>query len=89
MICSCRNVSRAKVHSAKLANACIDTAWDKIPLTPEQKRAVWRTNNSQYLLRDDWSTLRKLLPAATESQDEVIEKNKALFVNLDLTFVKV
>ncbi|KAG4424968.1 hypothetical protein IFR04_001939 [Cadophora malorum] len=65
------------------------SAWDRVPLTFDQKRAVWSTHNSQYLLYDGWSSLRKFLPATNEPQDEVIKKNRSLFLDLDLFFVKV
>ncbi|KAL5326673.1 hypothetical protein ACEPPN_004362 [Leptodophora sp. 'Broadleaf-Isolate-01'] len=65
------------------------SAWDRIPLTHDQKRAVWSTHNSQYLLYDGWSCLRKALPPTDESHDEIIKKNRSLFLDLDLFFVKV
>ncbi|CZT09021.1 hypothetical protein WAI453_001440 [Rhynchosporium graminicola] len=65
------------------------SAWDRIPLTHDQKRAVWSTHNSQYLLYDGWTCLRKALPSIDESRDETIKNNRALFLDLDLFFVKV
>ncbi|KAK0124561.1 Set3 complex subunit [Cadophora gregata] len=65
------------------------SAWDRVPLTYDQKRAVWSTHNSQYLLYDGWSSLRKFLPATDECHDDVIKTNRSLFLDLDLFFVKV
>ncbi|KAL2074682.1 hypothetical protein VTL71DRAFT_8461 [Oculimacula yallundae] len=65
------------------------SAWDRIPMTHDQKRAVWTTHNSQYLLYDPWSCLRKALPPIDGPQDEIIKHNRSLFLDLDLFFVKV
>ncbi|PBP28627.1 ankyrin repeat protein [Diplocarpon rosae] len=65
------------------------SAWDRIYLSQNQKRAIWSTHNSQFLLYDPWSSLRKALPSIRGSKDELIQKNRSLFLDLDLFFVKV
>ncbi|KAK2630229.1 hypothetical protein QTJ16_001049 [Diplocarpon rosae] len=65
------------------------SAWDRIYLSQNQKRAIWSTHNSQFLLYDPWSSLRKALPSIRGSKDELIQKNRSLFLDLDLFLVKV
>lgn len=66
------------------------TAWERLVLTTPQKRGVWSTFNGIFLLLDgSLSCLRQQLPIDTESMDEVIEKNKKQFLDLDLFLVKV
>jgi hypothetical protein len=72
----------------------LDTAWERIPLSPAMKQAVWRIQNGMYSLYDPSLTyLRKQLPEKLpdngQSAWKVIETSKALFLSLDLFFVKV
>jgi hypothetical protein len=72
----------------------LDTAWERIPLSPATKQAVWRIQNGVYSLYDPSLTcLRKQLPEQLPDNGQparkVIETCKALFLTLDLFFVKV
>ena len=73
---------------------CIDTAWERIPLAPAMKQAVWRIQNGMYSMYDPSLTyLRRQLPEQLPENGQqawkVIEASKALFFGLDLFFVKV
>ncbi|KAI9048973.1 hypothetical protein LZ554_006822 [Drepanopeziza brunnea f. sp. 'monogermtubi'] len=65
------------------------SAWDRVSLSINQKKAIWSTHNSQFLLYDGLLPLRKALPRPEGSQNEIIQKNKSLFLDLDLFMVKV
>ncbi|RDL40405.1 Ankyrin repeat-containing protein [Venustampulla echinocandica] len=66
------------------------TAWERIPLTLAAKRAVWRFHNGKFTLREpNLAGIRSQVPQNEGRVREMIEKNKALFFQLDLFFVKV
>jgi uracil DNA glycosylase len=73
----------------KKLTAALDTAWERIQLSHEQKRGVWATENGMILLKDSLSVLRKQVQSQREPAHEVFKKNETLFLGLDLFFVKV
>ena len=66
----------------------LDTAWEHIQLSHDQKRGVWGTENGMILLKGHLSGLRKQVPSQREPAHEVFKKNEPLFLGLDLFFVK-
>jgi hypothetical protein len=71
-------------------NPFTDTAWERVPLTIEAKKAVWRANNGAYTLREpSLAAFRKQFLEPGTSVDEVMTANRSLFFGLDLFFVKV
>jgi hypothetical protein len=71
-----------------------DTAWERIPLDTAMKQAVWAIQNGLYSLYEPGlKRLRKQLPEQLPDTGrlawKVIEECKALFLQLDLFFVKV
>lgn len=68
----------------------LDTAWERINLSSEQKCGVWNTENGWILLANGGlPVLRKQLPRNGQSSAEISDQNRALFVDLELFFVKV
>jgi hypothetical protein len=67
-----------------------DTAWERVALTHDQKRAVWNTENGWILLANGGlPALRKSLPRSDQSNLEISNTNKSLFLDLEIFFVKV
>lgn len=65
------------------------TAWERIPLSQDAKKAIWKIENGMYSLRHpNLTALRKQFDEG-EPAYKVIEKCKQLFLELDLFFVKV
>ena len=72
------------------ANFVEDTAWERLPLTIEAKKAVWRANNGMYTLREsNLAAFRKQFQEPGVGVDEIVAANRSLFFALDLFFVKV
>ncbi|KAH6681805.1 hypothetical protein B0J14DRAFT_223353 [Halenospora varia] len=66
------------------------TAWERIPLSHSAKRAVWKTLNGNFTLREPkLAGFRKQLVKNEESIHQLIDTNRSLFLELDLFFVKV
>jgi hypothetical protein len=73
-----------------ILTVCEDTAWERIPLTLEAKKLIWRTQNGWYTLREpNLAAFRKQFYDGSASVDELVAANKSLFCALDLFFVKV
>ena len=84
----------SKIISENISTNFIDTAWERIPLTPAMKQALWRTQNGMYSMYDpSLAYLRRQLPEPVPDSGQqawkVIEASKTLFLSLDLFFVKV
>ncbi|KAG0652144.1 Ankyrin repeat domain-containing 11 [Hyphodiscus hymeniophilus] len=66
------------------------TAWEHIPLSQAAKQAVWQFENPIYALsHPSLLSLRRKFPDNGGSSYKIIEKCKALFMELDLFFIKV
>lgn len=68
------------------------TAWDRVHLSLPQKSGVWMNNSNDglySLYSPPLSSLRKQLPSNNEPGYILVEKNKHLFLDLNLFFVKV
>jgi hypothetical protein len=66
------------------------TAWERIQLSLPQKRGVWSIMSGRILLQGNLTNLRKKLPPSQpESAAATNEKNRELFLDMDLFFVKV
>jgi hypothetical protein len=67
-----------------------DTAWEHIPLSRAAKQAIWKFENPIYsLAHPSLLSLRRKFPDNGEPSYKIIEKCKALFLDLDLFFIKV
>lgn len=65
-----------------------DTAWERVPLSHDDKRAVWKLQNGQLTLRDPiFAPFRE--QTSKDPVNELVEHNKSLFLDMDLFFVKV
>jgi hypothetical protein len=66
------------------------TAWEHIPLSRAAKQAIWQFENPTYSLsHPSLLSLRRKFPDNGEPSYKIIEKCKALFLDLDLFFIKV
>lgn len=66
------------------------TAWEHITLSQAAKQAVWKFENPIYsLAHPSLVSLRRKFPDNGEPSYKIIEKCKALFLDLDLFFIKV
>ncbi|TVY57679.1 Protein HOS4 [Lachnellula cervina] len=66
------------------------TAWERIPLSEPAKKAVWKTKNGDFTLREPrLAGFGRAFPSNGEPPHIIVEKNKSLFIGLDLFFVKV
>jgi hypothetical protein len=67
------------------------TAWERVSLTAEMKKAVWRTENDWFTLRELSLPpyLRKFFPSNGTPAYTIVDDNRALFFDLDIFFVKV
>jgi hypothetical protein len=66
------------------------TSWDHIALSRNNKEAIWQFENPFYSVTDTkLAPLRRQLPDNKEKGRKLVEQNKALFLDLDLFFVKV
>jgi hypothetical protein len=67
-----------------------DTAWEHIPLSQAAKLAIWKFENPTYsLAHPSLLSLRRKFPDNGEPSYKIIDKSKALFLDLDLFFIKV
>ena len=66
------------------------TAWEHIPLSGAAKQAIWKFENPLYsLAHPSLLSLRRKFPDNGEPSYKIIEKCKALFLDLELFFIKV
>ncbi|KAF4632386.1 hypothetical protein G7Y89_g5733 [Cudoniella acicularis] len=66
------------------------TAWERVPLSDPTKRALWKVQNGIFTLREpNLAGLRKQVPKPEESVYQMMDRNKNLFLELDVFFVKV
>lgn len=89
-ICNSLDVSDLAAHTTLILTILSDTAWERVALTQDQKKAVWLTE-SGWILLDGSKGLgepRKMVFPAGDRW-AISEKNRALFLELDLFFVKV
>ena len=76
--------------NARMLMSAIDTAWDRITLPPIMKKVIWRTEKLRYSVTDPGQlNLRTQIMQTWPSEPVRTDINEALFVGLDLFFVKV